>query len=77
MAYIGDVAHITHGVTQVTEIAEQHIESNCRTCMPEMAVAINRRAAHIHSHPSLMKGTEQFLAPRKGVIDAQIMLFHR
>ena len=54
VTYVGDVADVAHLVAEVTEIAEKYVEGDCRTCVTEMAVAVDGRTADIHPDLSLM-----------------------
>ncbi len=69
--HIGDIAHITHLVAQMCQIAVDDIERYCRACMAEMTVAVDRRATHIHADTFLMQRFENLFLPRHGVIDSK------
>ena len=75
MAYIGDVPHIAHLVTQMLEIAEKNIERDCRTGMSQMRVAIYGRSTHVHTHVGCMQRLKTFLASGKGIVYNKC-LFH-
>ena len=77
MTDIGDVADIPHLVSEPTEVTIEDIEGYGGTGVAEMAVAVDRRAADIHSDPTLMDGTEEFLASRKGIVNQEVVGFHR
>jgi len=49
MSHVGDIAHVAHFIADVGQIAEKHIESDGRTCMSQMSVTIDGRAAHVHA----------------------------
>ena len=64
MAYVGDVAHVAHLISEPREVTKQDVESDGGTRMTKMRVAIDCRAAHIHAHmPRLNRG--------KGLLDAR------
>ena len=69
MAYVGDVAHIAHLVTDMPQVAEEEIESDGGTCVSQMGIAIDRRTADIHAHTPFVQGTEELLAARERVIN--------
>ena len=60
MPHVGDVAHIAHLVAEVLKVAEEEVESDGRTCVSEMRVTIDRRAANVHSHTAFVEGLENF-----------------
>ena len=76
MAHVGDIADVAHLVAEMAQIAEEDVESDGGTGVSQMAVAVHRRAAHVHAYPLRMYGAEQFLAARQGVVDGQIILFY-
>ena len=75
MAYIGDVAHIAHFISQMIQITEQDIERNGRTSVSQVCVAINGRAAHIHSHVRSVQRNERFLSAAQRIVNNQF-IFH-
>ena len=54
VAHIGDVAHVTHLVTQLLQVAEEHVKRDGRPRVSQVRVTIDRRAAHIHAHHRLV-----------------------
>ena len=50
MPHIGDVSHVAHLVTQVLQVAKNHVEGDGRSCMTQMRVAIYGGSAYIHAH---------------------------
>ena len=68
MPHVGNVAHIAHFVSEVLQIAKHHIEGDGWASMPQMSVAIDGGAAHIHTHPPFNKGAEEFLLPCQGIV---------
>ena len=69
VSHIGNVAHIAHFVAEVREVAKQHIEGNRRPCMPQMCVAIDRRAAHIKPHMRCVQRPKCLFLPRQCVVN--------
>ena len=55
---IGNVAHITHLVSEESEVTEKEVECNGGTCVPEMGIAIDRRSANIHTYMPFVEGAE-------------------
>ena len=74
MAHIGDVAHVAHLVAEVAQKFEEHIVGHSRPCMPEVGVAVDRGAAHVHAHMSRMHRHEKLLLVGKGIRQSEI--FH-
>ena len=68
MSHIGYVAHIAHLVAYVLQIAEEAVKGDGRACVSEMGIAIDRRAADVHSHAPFMQRFEEFLLARQRVI---------
>ena len=62
MAHIGYVAHITHLVAEMSEVAVKDVERYCGACVTEMSVTVDSGTAYIHSHSSFMYWHETFLA---------------
>ena len=56
--HIGDVTHIAHLVTKVLQVTIEDIESDGRSSMPQMGVAIDRWPADIHAHMPFVQGSE-------------------
>ena len=50
VAYVGNVTHVSHFITQPGEITEEYVERDGRTGMSQMCIAIYRRSADIHAH---------------------------
>ena len=61
VTHIGDVTHVTYLVAKVLQITEQHVESNCRTCVAKVRWAIDCWAAYIKAHIGRVKRLEQLL----------------
>ncbi len=76
MADVGDVADIPDLIAEMFQIAEKEIESDRRTGVPQMGIAINGRPANIHPHVRGMERDERFLLSGKRVVNIQL-LFHR
>ena len=60
MAHISDIPHETDLVAQMPEELEKHIISHSRPGVAEMGVAVNGRAADIHTDVSRMHRNEKF-----------------
>ena len=67
MSYIGDVADISYLVTEMLEQFDKNIISHSRSCMAEVCVALDCRAADIKSHVSLIYRLENLFLSRKGI----------
>ena len=65
---IGNVTHIAHLVPEAGQVTEEDIERDSRARMSQMGIAIDRRSADVHTHMSLMQGTERLLRARECVI---------
>ena len=74
---IGDVSDVAYFIAQMGKVSEKDVESYCRTSMPEMTVSVNRWAADIHSNVGCMKRLEGFFGAAEGVVDGQVIAFHR
>ena len=66
--YVGYVAHISHLVSQVGEIAEYYVESDGGTCMPQVGIAVDGRATHVHTYVWCVDWPEQFLLSGQCVV---------
>ena len=70
---IGDVAHVVHIITTVAQVPGNHIEGHQHPGMAQVAVVVNRHAAHIHAHLARLDGFELFLLLRQRVVDAHYL----
>ena len=50
MPHIGDVAHVAHLVTQVLQVAKNHVEGDGGPRMTQVWVAIYGGSAYVHAH---------------------------
>ena len=75
VAYVGDVTHVAHLVSYMTQVAEEQVEGDGRTCMAQMSIAVNGGTAHIHAHMTGVDGTEELLLSRECIVDNE-WLFH-
>ena len=75
VAHVGNVAHIAHFISQVLEVAEEDIEGDGRTGVSQVRVAIDRRAADVHTHVWGVQRLEYFLRSAQCVVNRQLM-FH-
>ena len=75
---VGDVAHVTHLVTQGLEVAEQQVEGDRRACVAQVGVAIDRGAADIHAYMLGVDGLEGLLAARERIVQIEfaVHVFH-
>ncbi len=71
MAHIGDVTHIAHLVAKVLQITEQEVEGNRRTRVPEVGIAIDGGAAHIHPDTPLVERAEILFLTAECIINLQ------
>ncbi len=76
MAHIGDIAHVAHLIPQVTQIAEQNIESDCRACMAQVCVAIYSRPTHIHAHMTFMDRLERLFEACERIVKGKVILHY-
>ena len=51
------------------QIAEEHVESNSRTGMPQVWITIDSRAADIHTHVGSVQRLEELLAAGERIIN--------
>ncbi|EJX01140.1 hypothetical protein EVA_10762 [gut metagenome] len=75
VSHIGNVAYEAHLITQVFQVAEYEVESDTRTGMSQMGVAIDGRTAHVHSHMAGVERFEHFLLASQCIVDLQLV-FH-
>ncbi len=75
MAYVCDVTHIAHLVSQVLEKAEENVVGDAGTGMAKMGVSVHGGAADIHAHAAFVYGFEQLLVTGKGICQKQ--RFHK
>ena len=69
VADIGDVAHITHLITEMFQIAVHEVEGDCRACVAEVGVTVDGRAADIHSDMAFMNRFERLLHASQAVVN--------
>ena len=70
VAHGWDVADVAHLISEMTEVAEEDVESYGGAGVPEMGVAIYRRSADIHSDTAFVQGSERLLGAGERVVDA-------
>lgn len=73
MAHVGNIPHIAHLISYMLQITEHHVESDCGTRVSEMRIAINCRAANIHSYPSRSERLELLLHSGACVVDQKLL----
>ena len=76
VSYVGNVAHITHLIALVLEVAKQHVEGDGRTGVSQVWIAINGGSAHIHAHMRSVDGLKQFLLSCQRVVYYQRLCCH-
>ncbi len=74
VSHIGDVADITHLVSEMTQIAEKDVEGYRRARMAQMGVAIDGRPAHVHAYVSLLNRMERTARTCQSVVQRKIIL---
>jgi len=62
---IRNIAYIPHLVSQVKQVPVDHIKGHERSAIPQVYLAVDRRAADIHAHVALVQGFKYFLFTRK------------
>ena len=73
MAYVSDVPDVANLVSNVLKVAEKDVESDCRTGVSEVRVAVNGWSADIHSHVGRIDRLEEFLLPVKRIVNYQVL----
>jgi hypothetical protein len=68
VAYIGDVAHITHLVAQSLQVAEHKVEGDRWTSVAQVWITINSRAADIHTYTTLVEWLKCLLAASERIV---------
>ncbi len=69
MAHICNVAHVTHCLAQVHEVAENQVERGKGSGIPKVHVAIYGRSTYIHTHSSIVNGGKGFLFAGQAVFN--------
>ena len=77
VSHVGDIADVAHLVAQMGEVADEDVEGDGGTGMTQMRVAVDGRTAYVQTHIGRVQGLEELLAAAHGVIDGQLMRFHR
>jgi hypothetical protein len=72
--HVGYVAYIPDFILKICKVTEQHVECHSWTGMAKMRMAVNRRAADIHSYKWGMKRFEEFLFAGEAVIDGEVII---
>ena len=68
VTYIGDIAHITHFVPEISQVSEQHIERDRGSCVAQMSVTIDGRSAHVEPYVRGVKRLKRLLRARECII---------
>ena len=63
------VAYVANFIPDVGQVAEQNIERDSGSCMPQMSIAVHSWSAHVHTYMALMQGTERLLRARERIIE--------
>jgi hypothetical protein len=74
VAYIGNIAHIAHFVSEKAQVAGDDIEGEECPHISEVHLIIDSGAAHIHADLSGVDAFEFFLFSREGVADVYRIL---
>ena len=69
VTYVSNVPDVAHFITKVRQVAEHQVESDGRTCMTQMGIAINGRTANVHAHMGGVQRFERLLATRQRVVN--------
>ena len=63
MTDIGDVAYVTHVISEVFQITKQNVEGDGRPRVAKVRITVYRGAADIHAHVRRVKRFEYFFLP--------------
>ena len=77
MAYIRDIAHVAHLVTQRLEVTEQQVEGHGRTGVTQMRIAVDRRSADIHPDAPGRQRLELLLAAGERIVKHEFGIHSR
>ena len=69
VADVGNVLDIPHVVSQIPEIADNHVEGDIAFGVPQVGIPIYRRPAYVYAYESLFYGGERFLVTGKRVVN--------
>ena len=69
--HIGDVAHVAHLESALPQPAHHHVEDHHHSCVPEMAVVVNRHSANVDAGVTGLEGTKNFFSATERVIDCE------
>ena len=72
MAYISNVAYISYFIAQVFQVTEHQVESNSRTGVSQMGIAINCRSTHIHTHIGGVKRLETLFLSSQRIVNYKL-----
>ena len=68
---IGEIGHVGDLVSQVLEVAPNHVEDNCAHCVADVGIGIDRGSADIHAHTPLLQRLERLDFAAEGIEYAQ------
>ena len=69
VAHVGDVAHVPYLIPKVLQVTEKHVKRYRGAGVAQVRVAVNGRAAHVHSNVWSVQRLEAFLPSRKCIVD--------
>ena len=69
VAHVGDVAHVPYLISKVLQVTEKHVKRYRGAGVAQVRVAVNGRAAHVHSNVWSVQRLEAFLPSRKCIVD--------
>jgi hypothetical protein len=68
---VGEVTHVLHVEPGVFEIAVNDVERDVAARVPDVAIIVNRHAAHVHADFAGVDRFEFFLLTGEGIVDLQ------
>ena len=71
VAYIRDVAYITHLIAQMFQITEHQIEGNSGTGVSQMGITIDGGTTDIHAHIGGVQRLEALFLARQRIVNNQ------
>ena len=71
--HVGDVADVAHLIAEVLQVAEDEVEGDGGTGVPQMGVAVNRGTADIQPYERGIERFERFFPAGEGVVDVQLI----
>jgi len=71
MAHISDIPHIADFIAGMEEVSIDHIKTDKRPAIANMNIAVNCRAAYIHTHPAFYDWGKGFLLTGEAIVNLQ------